>query len=90
MHSENVVTGNNIYNYNTTSWKAFQCHDRHTTLPPERGSESQQYNGLVSPASSKESQATNADKMEEDEEENLSGGSEFCIAEFCDKECDSR
>ena len=41
------------------------------SLPSERGSESQQYNGLVSPASSKELQATNADKMEEDEEENL-------------------
>ena len=41
------------------------------SLPPERGSESQQYNGLVPPASSTESQATNADKMEEGEEENL-------------------
>ena len=38
------------------------------SLPPERGSESQQYNGLVSPASSTESQATNADKMEDEEE----------------------
>lgn len=39
------------------------------SLLPERGSESQQYNGLVPPASSTESRATNADKMEDEGEE---------------------
>lgn len=39
------------------------------SLLPERGSESQQYNGLVPPASSTESRSTNADKMENEEEE---------------------
>ena len=36
---------------------------------PERGPESQQYNGLVPPASITESRATNADKVENEEEE---------------------